>query len=193
MRCGGCGGSGVSAAAVRGWQPLPVLGCHLVSQAGTPRMGLQAPSIARSHPKTAWTLGSGWAPGPPSQGQRTLQPARLQTPKEDNWHRPGHTGTAKFRVVPGLAQGSPEQPGPEGSAALQVARGGGECPGEEGGRPPPPAVCRLPAVPARPALRPKTPGTAMGWSTGTSPRHDDCWGPGVGRLERGSCCLTVWA
>lgn len=156
-------------------------------QAGTPHsIGLQAPSIAKSHPKTAWLL------GPPSQGQRTLQPARLQTPKEDNWHSPGHTGTAKLRVVPGIAQGAPEQPGPEGSAASQVARGGGECPGEEGGRPPPPAVCRLPAVPARPAPTPRTPGTAVGWSTGRSPRHDEYWGPGVGQLERRSCCLTVW-
>lgn len=166
-------------------------------QAGTALIGLQAPSIARSHPRTAWllgppTLGSGWVPGPPTQGQPTLRPARLQTPKEDKWHSPGHTGVAKIKVVPGLAQGSPEQPRSEGSAASQVARGGGECPGEEGGRPPPPAVCRLPAVPAQPAPRPGTPGTAMGWSTGTSPRHDDCWGPGVEGLDGGSCCLTVW-
>lgn len=90
-----------------------------------------------------------------------------------------------------MAQGSLEQPGPEGSAASRVVRGGGGCPGEEGGRPPLPAVCRLPAAPARPAPRPGTPGTAMGWSAGTSPRHDDCWGPGAGRLDRGSCCLMA--
>lgn len=186
-------GPGVSVAAARRWQPLPVSGCHLVSLGRRAvRQGhrLQAPGIARSHPKTAWllgppSLGSAWVPGPPSQGQLTLRPARLQNPKED-------TGAAKLKVVPQLAQVSSKQPGPEGSAASQVAQGDGGCPGEEERRPPLPAVCRLPAVPAQPAPKPGIPGTAMGWSTGTSPRRDGCWGPGAGRLDRGLCCLMAW-
>lgn len=79
-------------------------------QAGTPRMGLQAPGIARSHRETAGllgppALGSAWVPGPPSQGQRTLRPALLQTPKEDSWHYPGHAGQQSSRRCPGWLRG----------------------------------------------------------------------------------------